>query len=296
MADTGADASLAGSPRSPGAAGPAVSGAPLVEALGREFEELGLSPYEARVLLALLQVGAANTAQIARLSGVPRTSSYQVLEALQVKHLAQRVPGEGPATWTSVGRDEVLDRLDAAEEERLRQHRARSGRVRDVLAEALSDQPPAVLQHVQLIHGVAQVARSFDRLWADVEHEVVAFSRPPYVSAAGEVAPAVIDALARGVRVRSLYQSAQVGDPDSAEFRAEIAAYVDAGVEARVVEQLPIKLLVFDRQSSLMALIDNDHGSYPTNLLIDHSGFSALQADAFEVRWSAATPFGEAAR
>ena len=119
---------------------------PVPDALRRELQELGLRPYEARVLLALLQAGSANSAQLAELSGVPRTSTYQVMEALTDQGLAERVPTHGPAVWTCAGWESVVDVLDAAEEERLRQHHARTRRLRQAMAEALpsSPAPPAV--------------------------------------------------------------------------------------------------------------------------------------------------------
>jgi len=111
------------------------------ESIRRELQELGLRPYEARVLLALLRAGSANSAQLAELSGVPRTSTYQVMEALTDQGLAERVPTHGPAVWTSQGWAAVVDALDAAEEERLRQHHARTGRLRQAMAEVLPSKP-----------------------------------------------------------------------------------------------------------------------------------------------------------
>lgn len=118
---------------------------PSLEALRRDLEELGLSTYQARVLLALLGAGSATPAQLARLADVPRTSTYQVLDQLHTQGLAERLPGDGPAVWISRGPDEVLAGLEAAQEERLRQHRNRSGRVRVMLAQVLSEAPAAIL-------------------------------------------------------------------------------------------------------------------------------------------------------
>jgi len=112
-------------------------GSPVPESIRRELQELGLRPYEARVLLALLRAGSANSAQLAELSGVPRTSTYQVMEALTEQGLAERVPTHGPAVWTCQGWEVVVDVLDAAEEERLRQHHARTRRLRQAMAEVL---------------------------------------------------------------------------------------------------------------------------------------------------------------
>ncbi len=111
--------------------------APVPEAIRRELQELGLRPYEARVLLGLLRAGSANSAQLAQLSGVPRTSTYQVMEALTDQKLAERVPTHGPAVWTCPGWEAVVDQLDAAEEERLRQHHERTLRLRKAMAEVL---------------------------------------------------------------------------------------------------------------------------------------------------------------
>lgn len=119
----------------------ASGGAAVPDGLRRELQELGLRPYEARVLLALLRAGSANSAQLAELSGVPRTSTYQVMEALTEQGLAERVPTHGPAVWTCQGWEAVVDVLDAAEEERLRQHHARTNRLRQAFAEALPKKP-----------------------------------------------------------------------------------------------------------------------------------------------------------
>ena len=110
-----------------------------LQALRHDLEELGLRPYAARVLLALLEVGSGNSAQLAELSGVPRTSIYQVVELLARQGLVTSVPTLGSATWSCPGWAAVLDALDDAEEERLREHHLRTKRLRRVMAEAFTD-------------------------------------------------------------------------------------------------------------------------------------------------------------
>ena len=261
------------------------------EELAKEFEELGLSPYEARSLLTLLRLGSANSLQLARSSGVPRTSTYQILESLEEKHLVERLPVQGPAVWASPGRDEVIARLDALQEERLRQHRLREARVQQLLAKAFPDEPDAPLPPVHLINGATQVRRRFEQLWAEATTEVLAFSRPPYSSRSGEVLAPVVDAVARGVRARALYQAIQVSDPAAEGFRQEVAAYVEAGVEARIVDQLPLKLVIFDRQTTLLAITGRNGGAYPANLVVDDDGFASLHAEVFEATWAAGRSF-----
>jgi len=48
-----------------------------------DFEELGLSLYQSRVLITLIKYGKAKTSDIAQLSGVPRAEVYSVLDQLK---------------------------------------------------------------------------------------------------------------------------------------------------------------------------------------------------------------------
>lgn len=107
---------------------------PVPDSLRRELQALGLRPYAARLLLALLRAGSGNSAELAELSGVPRTSIYQVMAALTDQGLAEAVPTRGVAVWTCPPWKVIVDLLDAAEEERLRDHHARTERLRRDLA------------------------------------------------------------------------------------------------------------------------------------------------------------------
>lgn len=61
--------------------------------------------------------------------------------------------------------------------------------------------------------------------------------------------------------------------------------YHRAGAEGRVVDELPVKLAVFDKKVALTAMTDpvGTEAGYPTSLLIEHAGFAALHADAFDI-------------
>lgn len=264
----------------------------LAQSLLHEFEGLELSPYAARVLVALLRVGSANSSELARLSGVPRTSTYQVMEELGRKGLAQRVAGDGPATWASPGRDEVLDRLDALHEERLHQQQERTARIREQLATTFPDLPSGGGPYVHVLLGATQVAGMYDRLVAGAEAELLIFNQPAYFQSPEEMSQTVLDAVDRGVVTRALYDAAQWSDPEGGAFRAAMEKYHAAGVEGAVVLNLPIKLAVADRRVALLGIADPvlPAMSLPTTLLVEHPGFAALQAGAFDRLWAQAQP------
>ncbi len=160
-----------------------------------------------------------------------------------------QVPGDGAAVWASPGRDEVMDLLDAAEEERLAEHKARTARIRQLMAESFPESPSVGLPSVQLLASAAQMMAAFEQLLAEAEREFFMFTRPPYTWLIGNRNPVVLEALARGIRSRVLYQASEWEDPAAGAFRAEMEVYQRAGLEVRLMEEPPIKLVVVDHEA-----------------------------------------------
>lgn len=263
------------------------------EELSREFERTcGLSAYEARVLVALLVVGSGNTLEIARVARVPRTSTYQVLETLHARNLAERLPGDWPAVWGSPGRAEVLARLQTEQEDRLHRFTGELAKLGSLVEEAFPGSPVAPMPFVHVIHGVVHVRRAYEQLILAARSELLMYTRPPYAWTPGRANPVVLEALSHGIRARVLYQRAEWEDPAASDFRTEVHAYHAAGVDARLTEELPIKLVVVDRRSVLVSMPDpvGDGSNYPTTLQLDHPGYARVHADAFEHRWTESRP------
>ncbi len=263
----------------------------MPEALLRELQELDLSVYEARTLIALLKLGSANSADLARHSGVPRTSTYQVMEELNRKGLAQRLPSAGPAKWATPGRAEVVERLDALMDERLRQQKERTARLGELLASSFPDAPLTSTAEVQVLPA-AQVPNAYARILVDTKSELLVFNRPPYSKGPGHVNPGVLEALRRGVKSRTLYETSHWHDPAARAFREAMNEYHRAGVLGALVDELPVKLVVADRRVALVALTGgaDPDADLQASLLVEHAGFAALQAEAFDALWSRAEP------
>lgn len=276
--------------KAPGPALGAVSDARR-ETIRRNLEELGLNGYEARVLLALLEVGSASAPDLARLAGIHRTSVYPVLQELSARGLAQPLPGPKPV-WASPGRDEVLERLKAPQEEHLRALASRIDQTRELLTEVA---PPVSgpLPYLHFIRGAAQTKATYNRFLKEATTEVLVCNRPPYSWTPGQTNRAVLAMLARKVAVRALYDAAGLQSPEAAAFRREHEGYMAAGVEARVVDRLPIKLVVVDRRIAMVAMADSNapDAGYPDVLHIDNPSYAEAHAAIFEHYWSIGWPY-----
>jgi len=295
-------------------------------ALRRLFEELGLNASQARVLAALLSIKEAPATQVPRLAEVPRTRAYVLLDELRERGLARPLPVDGPARWEAAPAEQVVDRLRTAqidkfertltarrdvEEARLRdrldelekerEHRRRqveemAERVNQMLAnEVVGDRglPPIVVPHLTITNGILQVGNQYLRLVEEVESELLVINRGPYGVVL--VAPEIVEALRRGVRIRTLYMEAEVMAPGMEDLRQSVEGYRDAGVETRVVDAITLALAVFDRKTVLCGLEDSEDplpGS-PTHMRIDHAGYAAQQADLFDHYWTLSRPYPE---
>ena len=269
---------------------------PAADRLQSELEALGLGPYEARVLLALMRVGQGTVAELFPVAGIPRTSAYPALQMLSAKGLAVRKPGPGMAMWTSPPQDIVFERLQAALEranaERMARHLERSARVRELIADTLPEDNSVSFPYVHLLHGPSEMKAAYERLLTEATSHFVMFTRPPYAWSMPDPNPVVMATLARGIPARVLYQAAEWNDPKSEAFRAEMAAYHEAGTEARLALDLPIKLVVVDDLRTLVAMPDPaaPELTYPMTMLIEHAGYARVQVAAFERLWATAHP------
>ncbi|MEM2934712.1 MAG: helix-turn-helix domain-containing protein [Methanocellales archaeon] len=75
----------------------------------KKLQEFGLSEYQARVYLALLELGIATAGQIPQISKVPRTRIYMIMSQLHEKGLVQILP-ETPLKYKPLPFEEFLEK------------------------------------------------------------------------------------------------------------------------------------------------------------------------------------------
>lgn len=202
-----------------------------------------------------------------------------------MKGLAEPVPG-GVGLWAALGRDEVINRLFRLQEERLQRIQIRMEQTRRMLADIIPESSPASTAEVHLVRGAAQCERTYEQLVADARVEVMVFNRPPYGLGTTMLNQCIMDMLARGVDTRVLYRARELEAPGVEAFRSETARYVGLGVNAGVVDDLPVKMAVVDRRLALVTLVGpGDADGFPSSLLVENEGFAQALAGTFEHYW-----------
>lgn len=262
--------------------------------LARVFEEMGLGSYEARALAAIVNVGSATAGQLAKLSGVTRPNVYPALESLRTKGLVEARHGK-VTEWVSPGREEVVHRLVQVQEQRLQNTqdaiKKRAEEALTIVAKMGAGAPAPTQTFLRVMRNEIDMAALYARSLKEATDEVLVFNRGPYPGRI-VVAKEVTEAVARGVRARALYQVTEVEDPGFEAFHATVEAYADAGVEARVVDEVLVPMAVFDRKVVLFALDDLmvPEAGFETDVAVDHGRFAAFCVEAFDEAWATARP------
>jgi len=84
--------------------------------LSKELEKLGFNDKEAKVYLAGLELGMANIEQIAKKSGVKRTTLYDVVEGLKAKGYLTRVKKDKKYLWMAENPERIEKDLEYKKE------------------------------------------------------------------------------------------------------------------------------------------------------------------------------------
>ena len=85
-----------------------------------KLTRLGLTEYEARAYTALLKENPASAYEIAKISGIPTSKIYEVINKLISKEIAQSIHGERSKMYIPVAPDEFVKGFRASMEDNLR--------------------------------------------------------------------------------------------------------------------------------------------------------------------------------
>lgn len=268
-----------------------------LEPIRRHLKRLGLSEYEVRAYLGLLQNGPLSGGDLVAYADVPQKRIYQVLARLIDLRLVDKRPQKGGAyqahgvralrSLTDTRKIEVLSMAEELERGSREIFTAVAALDRD------SSGQNVPLEFVEIVVGAEQYRLVYSHLLQSTRREMLSFTKPPFLTSA-DASVNGIDLLGRDVRIRCVYEwgvSGPTSEPHRQMLRVGLTDFVEAGEEARILPTLPVKIIIFDRSSVLLNLQDPTTGALPPSaVLVRHPAFAEMQAQAFECYWAKAKP------
>jgi HTH-type transcriptional regulator, sugar sensing transcriptional regulator len=254
------------------------------------LQRLGLTSYEARAYLALLRRDSSTAAETARLAGLPRQRVYDVLSSLVEKGLASTRPGKA-VKYAAAPPEQALESLMTRHRQELTQLERDTASMVDALQPAYlaGQEHTDPLEYIEVLRDRRAINERFAELEAGIKDEILVFTKPPYATPVFEHDEGL--EVVSSHRARSVYEFSAFDDPRSAEG---IRRYIEAGEEARFVDELPLKLVIIDEQIVMFGIEDPVAGSsILTMIVVEHPSLARLLKIAFEAVWTAGLTFDE---
>jgi HTH-type transcriptional regulator, sugar sensing transcriptional regulator len=256
--------------------------------LTRLLGELGLTRTESRVYLALLRGSGATAAEAAASAGVPRAKVYEALRALESRGFCHGSGGP-VARHTAADPDVALRNwIIHRDQERAMVAEREHAHVETLVRALPRGAQPATAGAPDFMDGISgrlPTTEALESLIARAEDSLDEMLQPPFLQPRSRWNAREIEALARGVTVRVIYTPDALIDPQ--RYRG----LVEHGGEARILERLPMKLLVRDDEEALISLRDAATGAQSTtSARVHHPDLVAPLATLFAQAWRRARP------
>lgn len=256
--------------------------------------ELGITRYEAKAYLTLIQRESYAASELATEAGIPRQRIYDVLNSLVSRGLARDWPG--PVTrYAATDPDTAIDRLLAVQRQALSGLESHSADLASALRDTwvVGREENAPLDFVEVLRDAGLLGARFRELQHEAARQLLTFAKAPYAMADNRVGLTATRRIAdSGGDVRCVYESSLL---DNAEVVAETLEFIGAGEGARVAADVPMKLCIADGHRALFSLTDPVAGGLTsTNILVEHSALATSLRYTFEALWAGAEPFEQA--
>ncbi len=211
-----------------------------------------MSERQAKVYLALLQMGSATSAELQKASGIPQTKIYEIVRQLV---------GKGYCRERKAGHKRTFEAIDPAvalmsnvhqlegELETINQLKADLSKY---YSQVVKQAEP--LEYIDVLKGNDTIHQHYCGLVKSANEEILGFGRGPYswkvTDKLKEQERYLADMVQRGGVSRWVFE---LKLPDESVILDYIENLKGRGVTYRVSNSLPVKMMIFDRHTLLIA-------------------------------------------
>ncbi|MER7456911.1 helix-turn-helix domain-containing protein [Micromonospora sp. NPDC126480] len=247
---------------------------------------LGLSPEDEAVYGLLVRRARTDVAGLADALRLPATAVASALERLVDCGLV----ASGPDTEFSVAPPAVaLGALISEQRSALRSAELALVTLAEEYRGAVAGR--TIDELIEVVTGVDAVRHRFAQVQHAARTEVRSFVTTPFIAVPPGTNAVESVAVGQGVRFRVVVDRPTLAEPGVV---AETVESLRNGVQVRVVESLPIKLILADAELALVPLTATAGGE-PGAVLLHRSGLLAAMDALFEIVWRHAHPLSASA-
>ena len=243
---------------------------------------LGLDEAELAAYRMLVTGPSGTATEVSGALGVSVGKATRVIASLEAKGLVAR-SGTAIDHVVASPPDIALGALIVEHQEGIRQAELEMRALRERYLAASSSRAEQV---VDVVRGREAVRQRFNQLQRGARREVLEFVKGDVVAVSVDENVEEEQAISRGVVYRFLLERQTLERPG---LMAALSETIQAGVELRVTRELPIRLIVVDREIAMIPLAGATDDQSGGALLLRAGGLLDLAVSLFEVKWRDAT-------
>lgn len=256
------------------------------------LEALGLAPAVESVYRALLREPRLSVAELTAELSLPQTEVRSCLDRLVDIGLLQS-SRDSPGSLRPVSPEVGLELLLRRQEADLARRQQEVVRSKEAVARAVAEfadlREDSVSDQAERLIGLDAIQSRLEELARGLESECLGIN-PGGAQSQGALdasRPLDREALARGVRIMSVYQESARNDPPTLAYARWLT---ESGGQVRTMPVPPPRMVVFDRR---IAIVPIDPANTRAGALCTRSpGIVAPLVALFEQTWDAAVPLG----
>lgn len=249
---------------------------------------LGLNTYEARAYTALLKRRHLSASELSNLGDIPSGRIYNILNSLVQKGFCEIVLGP-VRKYEAVKPEVAVGHYLEKEKARLAEHQQQTVDVVACLEEKFAKRGDSAspIEFIRVLTAKSSQIDKFNELVKSARKDLRAFCKRPYViphstDNLGKVTMPVDDAIAGGIRTRGIWE---IEEDNFEDFIAWVSHFEREGEEVRVIDHLPMKLLIVDDNAVMFTLQNSVARNESTSMVVHHSDITQALITLHEMLW-----------
>jgi sugar-specific transcriptional regulator TrmB len=264
----------------------------------QEFMEVGLTEREAKIYMTLLSGRMFTASDLQKSVDIPRTKIYEVLNKMVSRNICIEKKLGKNKMYEAVEPKLAMERIYETYKHELKQKRELIEQLSEVFTPIFENSKAIInpLDFIEVMEEKTQIHRRYTKCVAGTRFEMLTFNKGPYASDNSERLKEQEDEeaklLKRGGFSKGIYQFSELEEIDWLYESVKKSVY--DGEKAKIVESLPIKMLIFDDEKVMFPLeqpikTTNDL----TMIYIEHKQLAAACRILFDYMWNSGIDFGE---
>lgn len=264
----------------------------------RTFIDLGLTEREAKVYITLLSGRVFTAADLQKAVNIPRTKIYEVLNKMVSRNICTEKKLGKNKMYEAVEPKLAMERVYNSYQNELDSKKELINQITEVFTPIFENSKSIInpLEFIDVMKEKTQIHKRYAGCVRNTKREMLTFNKGPYACDTGERLGEQEDEetklLLRGGTTKDIYELRELKEVDW--LFESVRKSVGFGQKARVVEKLPIKMLVFDVEKVMFPLEQPiEESNELTMIYIEHKQLAEACRMLFDFMWDNGKDFNE---